>query len=153
MPVAADKKNGSRERLILSIRKMHHLYDQYSKLLEERSGLTAAQLACLTALSSNGALPAGKISELIMLDPSTLTGVVDRLVRRGLVKRHHDAEDRRVWKIQITTAGRKVVEEAPPTLQRRLAGSLSHLPKSERARIVACLEQVAEWMEVINETV
>ena len=151
MPITTEKS--PQERVIGAIRKMHHLYDQYSKLLEEHAGVTAPQLAALTALSKNDAKPAGKLSEEIMLDPSTLTGILDRLEKRGYIVREHDPNDRRVWNISISSAGRRVVLEAPPALQKRLTGCLSHLPRGERRAIVESLERVAEWMEVINESV
>ena len=153
MATLTDRRTGSEERLIAAIRKMHHLYDQYSKLLEEHAGVTAPQLACLMALARNDVRPAGKLSEEVMLDPSTLTGILDRLEKRGLISREHDRDDRRIWNISITAAGRRLVAEVPARMQKRLAGSLSHLPKAERRQIVESLEQVAGWMEVINESV
>lgn len=139
------------ERLMRAVRRIHHGYGRYSKRLEERSGVTAPQLACLTALSRNGAVPAGRLSGQVSLDPSTVTGILDRLEERGLVERRHDEEDRRVRNIKITAAGRRLVGDTPPTMGRRLTGVLARRPKSEREQTIRALERIAGWMEEVNE--
>jgi DNA-binding MarR family transcriptional regulator len=153
MSVTSGSRGAIERRFIAAIRRMTHLFDRYSKLLEERVGITGSQLACLAALSRRGSRPAGELSDLIMLDPSTLTGILGRLQARGLVTRKLDRRDRRVRKIAITAGGRRLLESAPPTMQKALAGWLHTTRRAEGRRIVRALEQVTAWMEAINNTI
>ena len=138
------------DRVMRAIRRIHHCYGQYSKRLEERAGVTAPQLACLTVLSRNEAVPAGRLSDQISIDPSTMTGILDRLEKHGLVVRRHDADDRRVWNVRITSAGRRLVDSTPPTMGRGLAAVLGKRPKSERSQTLRALERIGQWMEEVN---
>ena len=139
------------DRLMTAIRRINHGYGRYSKRLEERAGVTAPHRPCLEVLADHVAVPAGRLSDEISLDPSTVTGILDRLDLRGLIERRHDTEDRRVWLISITPAGRRTVEKAPPTMGRRLAAVMRRRSKSGNDRTIRALERIAGWMEVLND--
>jgi DNA-binding MarR family transcriptional regulator len=68
----------------------------------------------------------------------------DRLVRRELVTRHRGQHDRRVVRISLTAAGRRIVDDA--TLRRRdfLASVLAELPASRRREVAAALRAFAD---------
>ena len=72
-------------------------------------GLTIAQLRLLMALREEDGLPVGSLAELLGVNPSTITGHVDRLVRQDLVRREEDAIDRRIVRNYLTDDGRAVV--------------------------------------------
>jgi len=72
-------------------------------------GLTIAQLRLLMALREEDGLPVGTLAELLGVNPSTITGHVDRLVKQDLVRREEDTIDRRIVRNYLTDAGRAVV--------------------------------------------
>jgi DNA-binding MarR family transcriptional regulator len=72
-------------------------------------GLTIAQLRLLMALRDEDGLPVGSLAELLGVNPSTITGHVDRLVKQDLVRREEDAIDRRIVRNYLTDDGRAVV--------------------------------------------
>lgn len=72
-------------------------------------GLTVPQLRLLWALRDDDGLPVGALAEHLGVNPSTITGHVDRLVRQGLVRREEDAVDRRIVRNYLTDDGRVVV--------------------------------------------
>lgn len=72
-------------------------------------GLTIAQLRLLMALRDEDGLPVGALAELLGVNPSTITGHVDRLVKQDLVRREEDAIDRRIVRNYLTDDGRAVV--------------------------------------------
>ncbi|HEX5479781.1 MAG TPA: MarR family transcriptional regulator [Dehalococcoidia bacterium] len=72
-------------------------------------GLTLAQLRLLWALRDEDGLPVGSLAELLGVNPSTITGHVDRLVKQGLVRREEDSVDRRIVRNFLTDDGRVVV--------------------------------------------
>jgi len=66
----------------------------------------------LLAFSRQGSLPLGKMGERLMIHPTSVTNIVDRLEQQGLVTRVRHPTDRRTTLCQITASGREVVEAA-----------------------------------------
>ncbi|HLB23742.1 MAG TPA: MarR family transcriptional regulator [Dehalococcoidia bacterium] len=68
-------------------------------------GLTIPQMRLLWALRDEDGLPVGALAERLGVNPSTITGHVDRLVRQGLVRREEDPTDRRIVRNYLTEEG------------------------------------------------
>ena len=77
----------------------------------EELGLTLSQLHVLYMLQGAPGTPAGAVAAQLKVRPSTATGVVDRLVRDGLVRRERDDLDRRRVRIWLTERGMRVINE------------------------------------------
>lgn len=76
--------------------------------------LTFARYEALVLLtfSRNGSLPLGKMGERLMIHPTSVTNIVDRLEAQGLVRRVDHPTDRRTTLCEITGDGRRVADEA-----------------------------------------
>ena len=76
--------------------------------------LTFARYEALVLLqfSRKGSLPLGKMGERLMIHPTSVTNIVDRLEAQGFIRRVAHPTDRRTTLAEITDAGRVVVEEA-----------------------------------------
>ncbi len=74
--------------------------------------LTFARYEALVLLSftRTGSLPLGKMGERLMIHPASVTNVVDRLDKQGLIRRLPHPTDRRAILAEITDAGRQIVE-------------------------------------------
>jgi len=59
-------------------------------------------------------LPTSSIGDKLQQVGGTLTGVLDRMEERGLVRRERDTRDRRIWRIWLTDAGTELQEVLPP---------------------------------------
>lgn len=81
-------------------------------------GLTFARYEALVLLtfSRRGALPLSKIGERLQVHPTSVTNIVDRLTRSGLVQRKPNPDDGRGVLAEITAEGRDVVEKATADL-------------------------------------
>ncbi len=77
----------------------------------EELGLTMSQLRVLYMLQAGPGTPAGAVAAHLKVRPSTATGIVDRLVRDGLVRRERDDLDRRRVRIWLTERGMRVINE------------------------------------------
>jgi DNA-binding MarR family transcriptional regulator len=81
----------------------------------------------------------GQLAETLSCDASNVTGLVDRLERRGLVRRRPSDHDRRVKVIELTPAGTRVRAD----LRRHIGGgscAFSRLSPSDRKALVSLLE-------------
>lgn len=75
------------------------------------SGLTMQQLRALVLLAASGRLPQGELAQRLGVGVATVTGLVDRLVARGLVERTEDPRDRRVRRAGLSAAGTAFLEQ------------------------------------------
>ena len=108
-----------------------------------RHGLTFARYEALVllAFSRQGTLPMSKIGQRLMVHPTSVTNIVQRLVRQGLVERAPNPSDGRGMLATITPQGRQVMEAATSDL---VAGgfSLGALSPQEHEQLFALLRKV-----------
>lgn len=135
------------EQVIVALRRITRAIDLHSRLLLKRYGLTSPQLAALRVVARSQPVSVGGIARRIHLGQATLTGILGRLEKRGLVVRARADRDRRSVLVELTDAGRELVETAPPLLQERFHRGLSELPDWQRTMILATLQQVAAMMD------
>lgn len=69
-------------------------------------GVTPGQYAVLKCLWDSDGKTAKQLAELLFLDGSTVTGILDRVEQKGLIEKHMDPRDRRAIRVTLTPAGR-----------------------------------------------
>ncbi|MBX6385929.1 MAG: MarR family transcriptional regulator [Microbispora sp.] len=75
------------------------------------STLTMQQLKVVMFLSFAGPASGQELARHLGVGLTTVTGIVDRVVAQGLAVRHEDPHDRRVRRIELTEAGRRLTSE------------------------------------------
>ena len=113
----------------------------------EENGLTGPQLATLREASRLGPTSVSALARAVHLSQPTVTGILDRLARQGLVERCRDESDRRTVKVSVTVEGHKLLANAPSLLQDRFRRELAKLHDWERTMTLATLQRIAEMME------
>lgn len=134
------------EAILRSLRRITRAIDLHSRWLANNFGLTIPQLVCLRTLAMRGPLTASELAHAIDLSQATVTGIVDRLVRRDLVTRERSKIDRRRVVVEITSAGSQLWDSSPPPLQERFLSRLGELPPENQQVIRTVLEQVVRMM-------
>jgi DNA-binding MarR family transcriptional regulator len=74
-------------------------------------GVTRAQWKVLFRLTRTPGLRQVELAEMLELEPITLCRIVDRLEEAGLVERSRDPDDRRAWRLHVTTQAQPLVEK------------------------------------------
>jgi DNA-binding MarR family transcriptional regulator len=120
----------------------------YTKELDKKYQVSVPQLSCLLALNEHGPLPPSQIAKHIMVNSSTVTGIIDRLEQKGFVERSRISPDRRVITISLTDRGKELARHAPPPLQKKNVDGLNRLPEQEVERIVQALTKLAYMLDV-----
>ncbi|GAA5159014.1 hypothetical protein GCM10023321_39380 [Pseudonocardia eucalypti] len=100
------------------------------------AGLTAQQIEMLCVLE-NRHPSFGELAELLGCDKTNITGMADRLARRGLVARQHDPRDRRVTRLQLTDHGRSFGTTLKRSVAAAVAERYGDLRAPERAALAA----------------
>jgi DNA-binding MarR family transcriptional regulator len=83
-----------------------------------------------------------QLARLLGLDKSSVTGLVDRAERRGLVARRPSARDRRSMTVTLTDAGRSLVGAASAEFESDIAAIVGHLPARDRAALAAVVSRL-----------
>lgn len=112
-------------------------------LAEFGQGLTGPQYAVLRVLAVDGETTHTRLGELAALDKATLSGVVDRLVRRGLLSSRPDAFDRRSRLLTLTDAGKELEHSARPRVRRVQTQTAAPIAEVDRPWLWDALEQLA----------
>lgn len=136
------------KEIIFLIRKLMHGAELYTKELNKKYSITSAQLNCLLALHENGPLPPSQIARYMMVNSSTVTGVIDRLEQKRLVSRQRNSPDRRIINIQLTPDGKKMAEVAPPPIQQRVVDGLQQLSSNQLNQIILSLTKLTRMLDL-----
>ncbi|HET8541326.1 MAG TPA: MarR family transcriptional regulator [Anaeromyxobacter sp.] len=129
-----------RERL-LGLARRRSLRDPVAASCETL-GLTAPQIHALLWLGHDGPLTMGELARRVAVTEKTVTGIVDRLERDGLVRRERDAEDRRVVRARATGRGEAVSRDIEEGVHGKLVRLLALLDARDRRALVGILERL-----------
>lgn len=127
-----------------------YLYTESRRATEEVAralGMTGPQITAIKLLERFGDLSLSALSERMSAKNSTITGLVDRLEREGLVQRVRSTEDRRVTLIRLTGAGRGLAAEVPVTSMELFAGALHSLEPEERDQLGRLLRKMTDHVQ------
>jgi DNA-binding MarR family transcriptional regulator len=102
--------------------------------------LSPPQLWALRHLQPGGERPMGELARYLVCDNSNLTGVTDRLERRGLVERRPAKHDRRVKMLVLTDRGEQTRKVIVERIRCPVAG-FEVLEEDERNQLLALLEK------------
>ncbi len=134
-------------RIMRSLRQITRSVDIHSRQLAQKYDITAPQLVTLLSIVNSYSTTIANIAKDVHLSPSTLVGIVDRLERKGLVRRDRSTSDRRQVYITITPKGVEFADSAPSPLQETLSQALIELSELEQSSIALSLERVVELMD------
>ena len=113
--------------------------DRHSRASIARFGLGTTEFGVLEVLYHKGELPVCDVQRRILVESSSTTYVVDKLVKRGLVRRRHSQADRREVLLTLTPAGRRLIQTIFPTHADTMRQAVAALAPREQARAVRLL--------------
>ena len=136
------------KEVVYSIRRLMQAGEHYTKELNKIYNVSAAQINCLLALHENGPLPPSQIAKHVMVNSSTVTGIIDRLEKKDLVKRLRVSQDRRVITVELTKTGKMLAENAPSPIQQKIIDGLNQLSPSKIEQISLTLRRLTDMLDV-----
>lgn len=140
--------------ILIKIRKIVRSINLESKRIQKKFDVSIPQILCLKFLreSENFRSTQQGISVFLNLNASTVTGIVNRLERKGMVARLPKTGDRRLTYIALTTAGDRLLDRIPPLLHDRLAAKLESGDSAELNDIESALDHLIGLLEIENVT-
>lgn len=133
--------------IVASIRRIVRAVDLHSRHLVEEHGITAPQLAALSVADRLGGPTIGALARAVHLSQPTVSGILDRLERRGLARRERSERDRRSVVVRVTEKGETILRESPSLLQDRFREELARLERWEHYLLLSALQRIAAMMD------
>jgi MarR family transcriptional regulator, organic hydroperoxide resistance regulator len=125
-----------------------HGLEKISKRMSSTIGVTGPQRLVLRVVGLLPGLSAGDLATILHIHPSTLTGILQRLVAQGLLRRIDDPSDRRRAILRLTPSGTRANAVKRGTVESAVAAALAQVAIGERDATRRVLERLAEKLDV-----
>lgn len=141
---AKTEKQPTTEATFHSLLRAWGLMRQLQEPYFAKYGISGAQWGILRVLQRaelEGVreLPLKEVGERLFIQPPSVTGVVDRMERLGLVKRTHSKDDLRVKHLTLTTRGRRLVDRVLKRHAERIASLFAPLGPNEQETLLGLM--------------
>ncbi|HKC47207.1 MAG TPA: MarR family transcriptional regulator [Gemmatimonadales bacterium] len=138
--------------IVQGLRRIVKALHSFSQDVYRQYGLTGPQLWALKTLQREGRLSAGQLAGALAVHQSSLSILVDRLEKRGLVSRVRSRGDGRFVLIELTKRGLALSTMAPEPAQGRLLHGLQAMSRAEVSQIRRAVDRLVRAMEAEDTT-
>ena len=138
-------KTAARQEFLPLMRELVRAYQAfaaYDAAGYQDSGLTVPQADVIFSLGNTDGMTLGEIGEKTLITKGTLTGVIDRLEKKGLVRRVQCPEDRRCTRVTLTQKGKAVFERQFPRHVAYLKARFDRLSEAEQRTAQRSLQKL-----------
>jgi len=135
------------DEVVVALRRIVRAIDLHSRRLAQEFGLTGPQVVLLKELVRHGEMHVAELAKSVSLSHATVTDILNRLEKRGLIKRARSLVDRRRIMVTPTDQAISLVEKSPPLLQEQFSERLEELHDWEITQILSVLQRVGSMMD------
>jgi len=135
------------DEILIALRRIMRATDLQSQQLSRQSGLTVPQVLVMQAIAKEGSPSTSTLARHIVVSQATVTRIIDRLERDGVVKREKSSKDKRVVNVSLTDAGKIKLDAAPEPLQAEFLRKYRELESWEQQMLKSSLLRVATMMD------
>lgn len=134
--------------ILVGLRKIIRSINLESKKIEKEYGISIPQMLCLSYLNKQPDFKATatNLKNYMNLNASTISGIVSRLEKKGLLAKIPSGGDKRVSFIIITSKGSDLLNNIPALLHDRLSNKLKQLPQSKLNDISISIDTLIQFM-------
>lgn len=136
--------------ILINIRKIVRSINLESKRIQKDYGVSIPQVLCLNYLSKAPGSQASQseIKGFLNLNSSTVSGIIQRLEKKGMIARLPKNGDKRVTNLILTAPGERLLRQVPPLLHDRLNIKLLRIDEPELMNIEKVLEQLVDMLQI-----
>ncbi|MCB0837366.1 MAG: MarR family transcriptional regulator [Bacteroidetes bacterium] len=136
--------------ILTKIRRIIRSVNLESKRIEKEYGISIPQLLALNYLKTRNNFQAShkEIKDYLQLNASTITGIISRLEKKGLVARLPKQNDRRVGMITITARGAELLGKTPAALHERLSIKLQTVAPEQLQKLQDSFDTIINFLEI-----
>lgn len=134
-------------QVVQGLRRIVKALQTYSQDVRSAYGLTGPQLWALKTLQREGQMTVGRLAASLAVHQSSISILLDRLEKRGFVRRIRTRPDRRLVQVELTPRGTTLAADAPEAAQGRLLHALGSMSTEQLRRTRRVVEQLVAAME------
>lgn len=109
--------------------------------------ISLPQVLILDVLKDRSSIRMGELAKYLSVTMAAATGIVDKLVRSGLVSRGSSPDDRRIVNIIITASGRRIIKKHNETKQKAFMDMFGHLTPEDRKKYLEILTKIRQHLK------
>ena len=133
---------------LIALRRILRATELYERDLASAAGVTPAKLRVMQIVQMKGGTTTPKaLATQMGVSQATITGLVDKLVKEGMVNRAQSSMDRRQINVVLSEKGEATLDRAPDALQQRFVREFERLEDWEQAQLLSSLERVAAMLD------
>ncbi|WP_439182817.1 MarR family winged helix-turn-helix transcriptional regulator [Carboxylicivirga taeanensis] len=138
------------QEILIKIRKIVRSIDIESKKIQKEYGVSIPQVLCLNFLKSSPNYQATQsdIRKFVNLNSSTVSGIINRLEKKGYLARLPKAGDKRVANIVLTSSGDELLKLIPPLLHEQLSTQLQGLDNEQLVLLEKGLDTLVSILDI-----
>jgi MarR family transcriptional regulator, organic hydroperoxide resistance regulator len=126
---------------------IQHALQSRSKRMERALGVTGPQRLAMRVVGTLPGMTPAELARVLHLDPSTISGVLQRLVSKRLMVRERDRIDRRVVRLRLTPAGDRLNRPSKiGTVESAIRATLGQLPEPKVRAAMDVLERLSQTL-------
>ncbi|PWB73863.1 hypothetical protein C3F09_04670 [candidate division GN15 bacterium] len=145
--VTKDRRRAA-EEIVNSVRLLQGVAQKQSREFVRQHKITGQQLGALRMVALSPGVSLGDLSERMFLHISSVSGIIDRLEKRGYVTRDRNGGDRRVVHLNVTEQGRRVIRRTPLAGMGLLIHTVHKLPDRQLRDILTGLKLILRVMKL-----
>lgn len=136
--------------ILVKVRKIVRSINLESKKIQKEHGVSIPQILCLNYLhdSPNFQATQSDIKKFLNLNASTVSGIINRLEKKGLIARLPKSKDKRVVNIALTSSGDQLLEQIPSLLHEQLSFKLQKLDENKIKLIEDSLDSLIDMLDI-----
>ncbi len=118
--------------------------------IETKFGITISEWRVLMTLTSEKGVSAAEITNSWAIEKMMVNRAIQRLVDNGCITRERDPNDRRRYRLALTTKGRKLYDKIAPTANKRYNELMSAIDSDETDALDRALQKIIQRAEQLN---
>jgi MarR family transcriptional regulator, organic hydroperoxide resistance regulator len=146
-PVTSDRPLGEVLEFLRTLWGLNHALESASRRMRARFGVTGPERMVVRLAGRYPGISAGDLARILRVHPSTLTGLLKRLVARGILTRRADAADSRRALFALTSEGASIDGVRKGTVEAVLTAALAGMPPREVRAAATVLERLTRTLE------
>ncbi len=149
-PVTAERPLGEVLEFLRALWGVNHALESTSRRMRSRFGVTGPERMVVRLVGRYPGISAGDLARILLVHPSTLTGLLKRLVARGILTRRSDAVDARRALFALTPKGASLDVVKKGTVEAALTVALAALAPRDVRATAAVLDKLTRTLEGIS---
>lgn len=133
--------------IVLAVRRTSRALYLDSRRMVKTIGLSNPQCMVINTINTNGPCSLSELSRYLNVSAANMTGLIDRLEKKGIVRRNRKEGDRRITIVELTENGKALGQSIPDSIEEKLIHGLDDASDYELKTIRDAIQRVVDLLD------